>query len=140
MVEAVDPDLRLAERTGQQAVRFDVDTVYQQIARFAIVLAMGGLLDVQVLPQRACARNVQDLDAAAYSEQRQSIRDRPAGQRQLDLVQLGHDVEVAVLSCDSAVTVRFDVRTAGQEQAVEELVVKADAVDVLSLIHISEPT
>src|SRR5450759_299960 len=105
MVEAVDPDLRLAERTGHEAVRFDVDTVHQQIARFAIVLATGGLLDVQVLPQRACARDVQDLDAAAYPEQRQAIRDRPAGQRQLDLVQVGHYVEVAVLSCDSAVTV-----------------------------------
>src|SRR2546428_5522725 len=130
-MEAVHLDVRLAEGAGQQAARLDVQAVHQQVTGFAGVRSGGGTLDLKVLPQRPAARDVQHLDAAAYSEHRQAVGDRPLRQGELERVQLGHQVEVAVVPGDGVVATRLDIRAAWQEQPVEELVVDPQAVLVV---------
>src|SRR5580700_5123493 len=65
VVEAVHAKMGLAEGSCQQGAGLDFESVDQQVAWFAIVLFMRSTLDVQVLPQRAFARDVEDLYAAA---------------------------------------------------------------------------
>src|ERR1700674_656290 len=130
VVEAVDSQMRFAEGAGEQRAGLDVEPVDEQVARFAVVILMGGAFYVHVLPQRAFARHVEDLYAAAYPEHREPIRDRPTSQCQLHLVQLWHEREVAVIARDRAVTARLDVGAAGQKQAVEELVIEPQVAGV----------
>src|SRR2546425_12397707 len=128
---AVPRDVGLAGGAGQQAPRLDVETVPQQVTRVAVVRIAGGPLDLKVLPQRPAARDVQHLNAAAYSEHRQAVGDRPLRKGELERVQLGHQVEVAVVPGDGVVATRLDIRAAWQEQPVEELVVDPQAVLVV---------
>src|SRR5216683_7259117 len=64
VVKAVDLDTIGADRSREQASSFDFQPVHDRVTRRAIMVVRRGALDVDVLPQRAAQRDVQDLDAA----------------------------------------------------------------------------
>ena len=82
------------------------------------VLQRAGHLRGDVLHQRAAARDVQDLDAAADREDRQVAAARLADERELELVARRIDVHHRRMS-RLAVAGRRDVLAAGEQQAVD---------------------
>src|SRR5438270_10503779 len=128
-MQAVRADARLTERPSEQAVGLDVEIVDEQIARFAVMRLANDALDMQVLPQRPAARDVQHLDAAADAQRGQAVPDGPRSELQLDLVQLRHEREVAVLARDGPIPSWLHVRAAWQKESIEQPVMEPQAPD-----------
>src|SRR2546428_10419576 len=106
-MEAVDADMGLADRPCQQAIGLDLQSVHEQVAGITVVRLSPDALGMQVLPQRSAAGDVQDLDSAADAQRGEAVGDRPLRELQLDLVELRHQRQVAVIACDSAVASRL---------------------------------
>src|SRR5450759_2848401 len=114
MVEAVDSHVGGAHRARQQAVGFDVKLVDQCIARLLVVRVVRRAFDLHVLPQRAPADYVQDLDAAADAEHWKTIVQSPFREAKLDLIELWVDAEVAVVSRGRSIATRLNICAAGE--------------------------
>src|SRR6202165_2380501 len=128
-MQGVDLEVRPADGASRRPAGLVSRARREEAARPAVVRLACHSFDLQVLPQRAAARHVQHLDAAADGQHREAVRDGPSREGQLDLVELRHQGQVAVVAGYGAVTSRLDVHATGQQKRVEELVVETDAVD-----------
>jgi hypothetical protein len=88
-----------------------------EAAEHAAVLLVAEQLG-QMLVQRAAARDVHDLHAAADPEHRQVALQRAAHERDLEAVALGDDADRLGMVL-GAVGARVDVDPAGEHEAVE---------------------
>lgn len=114
MVKAVDSNLGGAQCACQQAVGLDVNVVDERITGLLVVRLARRAFNLHVLPQSAAAGDIQDLDSAADAEQRKTIGQRPFRQEKFGLVDLGDDVEVAVVPGERSIASRFDIGAAGR--------------------------
>jgi hypothetical protein len=122
VVKAVDSKVRGSHRAGQKAVGLDVKLMDQPITRLPVMRLVCRAFDLQVLPQRAAAGDVHDLDAATNAEQRKIIGQRPFRKTQLDLIELWVDYEVAIVPRNRSVALWLDVCAAREEQSVDDLI------------------
>ena len=110
------PAVRAASEPSVQA---DVVVGAVEGARDAPVLVVAVALG-QVLQQRAAGGDVHDLHPAADAQQRQVALERAAGERDLEVVALGHraaGLRVGLLPVGRGV----DVGAAGEDQPVEQV-------------------
>jgi hypothetical protein len=98
--------------------------------REVVVLDRGGALRLEILPERAPRREIDELQAATYAEHRLVIAHRPFGEHELDAVARGIGpvtIRVTVLAVDGWI----DVRPAWKKDTVELVVNTAQRVGIV---------
>ena len=133
VVEGVDLERPRARDAREQRAGDDADRVP----------GLGGgrrlAMVVDVLVQRAAARDVQGLEAAADAEQRQPARVGPAHERDLGRVDDAVGRPQVLVAVGRAVLERVEVGPAGEAQAVEPVEQRVDGARGLRREHDGDP-